>query len=149
MSQIKLGSHVGMAGKEMFLASVKEAKSYGANILMLYTGAPQNTRRKEISELTEGQDPEKFWIILDHQPAEYAKVQQAGGGLIVSGHTHAGQIWPLGLFASLFHFDDMNYGYRQMDTMQALVTSGIAGWGFPIRTEKHCEYLIVNLVPEA
>lgn len=51
MSQIKLGSHVGMAGKEMFLASVKEAESYGANVLMLYTGAPQNTRRKEIEEL--------------------------------------------------------------------------------------------------
>jgi deoxyribonuclease-4 len=40
-----------MAGKEMFLASVKEAASYGANVLMLYTGAPQNTRRKDISEL--------------------------------------------------------------------------------------------------
>lgn len=51
MKNIKLGSHVGMAGKEMFLASVKEAVSYGANVLMLYTGAPQNTRRKEISEL--------------------------------------------------------------------------------------------------
>lgn len=51
MSHIKLGSHVGMAGKEMFLASVKEAESYGANILMLYTGAPQNTRRKEIKDL--------------------------------------------------------------------------------------------------
>lgn len=51
MSKIKLGSHVGMAGKEMFLASVKEAESYGANVLMLYTGAPQNTRRKEIEAL--------------------------------------------------------------------------------------------------
>lgn len=51
MSEIKLGSHVGMAGKEMFLASAKEAASYGANVFMLYTGAPQNTRRKEISEL--------------------------------------------------------------------------------------------------
>lgn len=51
MSQIKLGSHVGMAGKEMFLASAKEAASYGANVFMLYTGAPQNTRRKDISEL--------------------------------------------------------------------------------------------------
>lgn len=51
MSQIKLGSHVGMAGKEMFLASVKEAESYGANVLMLYTGAPQNTRRKDVEEL--------------------------------------------------------------------------------------------------
>ena len=46
-----LGSHVGMSGKEMMLGSVKEALSYGANTFMLYTGAPQNTRRKEISEL--------------------------------------------------------------------------------------------------
>ncbi|MDO4648768.1 MAG: deoxyribonuclease IV [Eubacteriales bacterium] len=49
--KIKLGSHVGMSGKEMFLGSVKEAESYGANVLMLYTGAPQNTRRKDIGEL--------------------------------------------------------------------------------------------------
>ena len=48
---IKIGSHVGMSGKEMFLGSVKEALSYGANTFMVYTGAPQNTRRKEISEL--------------------------------------------------------------------------------------------------
>lgn len=46
-----LGSHVGMNGKEMLLGSVKEAISYGANTFMVYTGAPQNTRRKEISEL--------------------------------------------------------------------------------------------------
>ena len=51
MSKIKLGCHVGKAGKEMFLASAKEAASYGANVFMLYTGAPQNTRRKDISEL--------------------------------------------------------------------------------------------------
>ncbi|MDE7247026.1 MAG: deoxyribonuclease IV [Lachnospiraceae bacterium] len=51
MSKIKIGSHVGMAGKEMFLGSVKEAESYGANVLMLYTGAPQNTIRKEIGAL--------------------------------------------------------------------------------------------------
>ena len=38
MEEIKIGSHVGMAGKEMFLASVKEAERYGANVLMLYTG---------------------------------------------------------------------------------------------------------------
>ena len=48
---LKIGSHVGMSGKEMFLGSVKEALSYGANTFMVYTGAPQNTRRKAISEL--------------------------------------------------------------------------------------------------
>lgn len=50
-NDIKLGCHVGMAGKDMFLASAREAASYGANVFMLYTGAPQNTRRKEIAEL--------------------------------------------------------------------------------------------------
>ncbi len=48
---MKLGSHVGMSGKEMLLGSAKEAISYGANTFMFYTGAPQNTRRKAISEL--------------------------------------------------------------------------------------------------
>ena len=48
---IRLGSHVGMSGKEMFLGSAKEAHSYGANTFMIYTGAPQNTRRKPIEEL--------------------------------------------------------------------------------------------------
>ena len=46
-----LGSHVSMSGKEMLLASSKEAASYGANTFMIYTGAPQNTRRKPIEEL--------------------------------------------------------------------------------------------------
>lgn len=35
----------------MFLGSAKEAHSYGANTFMIYTGAPQNTRRKPIEEL--------------------------------------------------------------------------------------------------
>ena len=48
---LKIGSHVGMSGKDMFLNSAKEAAGYGANTFMVYTGAPQNTRRKEISEL--------------------------------------------------------------------------------------------------
>jgi len=48
---LKIGSHVGMSGKDMFLNSVKEAVSYGANTFMVYTGAPQNTRRKAIEEL--------------------------------------------------------------------------------------------------
>ena len=48
---MKLGSHVSMSGKEMLLGSAKEAVSYGADTFMFYTGAPQNTRRKDISEL--------------------------------------------------------------------------------------------------
>jgi len=50
-SSVLLGSHVSMSGKEMLLGSVKEALSYGANTFMVYTGAPQNTKRKEIKDL--------------------------------------------------------------------------------------------------
>ena len=44
-----IGSHVSF-GSEQILGSVKEAISYGANTFMFYTGAPQNTMRKEIDE---------------------------------------------------------------------------------------------------
>lgn len=46
-----IGSHVSMSGKEMLLGASKEALSYGATTFMIYTGAPQNTRRKAIEEL--------------------------------------------------------------------------------------------------
>src|SRR5699024_7262125 len=48
---VKLGSHVSMSGKKMLLGSSEEATSYGANTFMIYTGAPQNTRRRPIEEL--------------------------------------------------------------------------------------------------
>lgn len=48
---LKLGSHVSMSGKKMLLGSSEEAALYGANTFMIYTGAPQNTRRKPIEEL--------------------------------------------------------------------------------------------------
>ena len=58
---LKLGSHVGMSGKKMMLGSVEEALSYGANTFMIYTGAPQNTRRKDISEL----NIDAAWKLMD------------------------------------------------------------------------------------
>lgn len=50
-NMLKIGSHVSMSGKDMFLNSVREAAGYEANTFMLYTGAPQNTRRKPVEEL--------------------------------------------------------------------------------------------------
>lgn len=60
---IKIGSHVGMSGKDMFLGSVKEALSYNANTFMVYTGAPQNTRRKDLSDL---KIPEAKALMAEH-----------------------------------------------------------------------------------
>lgn len=46
-----IGSHVSMKGKAMLLGAAKEASSYDENVFMIYTGAPQNTRRRPIEEL--------------------------------------------------------------------------------------------------
>ena len=53
-----IGSHVSMSGKKMLLGAAEEAASYQATTFMIYTGAPQNTRRKKIEEMNiaAGQD---------------------------------------------------------------------------------------------
>ena len=45
-----IGSHCNVSGKDMLLGAVRDAISYGANSFMFYTGAPQNTVRRDISE---------------------------------------------------------------------------------------------------
>lgn len=48
---MKIGSHVSMSGKKMLLGASEEATSYGGKTFMIYTGAPQNTRRRPLEEL--------------------------------------------------------------------------------------------------
>lgn len=48
---VLLGSHVSMKGKKMLLGSAEDAANYHSNTFMIYTGAPQNTRRKPIEEM--------------------------------------------------------------------------------------------------
>ena len=59
-----------------------------------------------------------------------------GTALILSGHTHAGQILPIGLISPLFHMNDLNYGYVKESNCRL---------GYPIRTEKHSEYGIIDI----
>ncbi|WP_125604444.1 deoxyribonuclease IV [Lapidilactobacillus bayanensis] len=50
-SDLIIGSHVSMSGKKMLVGAVEEAYSYQANTMMIFTGAPQNTRRKATAEM--------------------------------------------------------------------------------------------------
>lgn len=102
--------------------------------------------RKTIAQLMEGADDGMEWILVDHQPVEYAEAVESGCGLMLSGHTHAGQVWPGGLLADLFHMNELTYGCRKEGELTEVVSSGIAGWGYPVRTEKHSEYVVIHLV---
>ncbi len=99
--------------------------------------------RAEISSLIK--DNGKFILVADHQPTQFQQNIDAGVDLSLSGHTHGGQIFPAGIIGELFRFNDATYGETKIGNYEAIVSSGIAGWGFPIRTEHHSEYMIVTL----
>lgn len=99
--------------------------------------------RKDASELLKDVDINKYIIMMDHQPIEAKENSELGVDLEVSGHTHAGQIWPIGMFNELV--GTLNYGEYNIDKIKVIVTSGFTGWGYPIRTQGHCEYVVMNI----
>lgn len=102
----------------------------------------QSGKRISSKELIKNLDKNKFLLIADHQPNQYIENKNAGFDLQLSGHTHAGQIWPFGIITSSIGFD---YGLLQEDNFNLVVSSGMGLWGVPIRTEEKSEYVIINI----
>lgn len=105
----------------------------------------RDSGRKSSSELLEDIDKNDFLLMLDHQPIDLKKNKELGYDLQLSGHTHGGQIFPIGLMDNIFKVNEMNYGYKNMDNFSIIVSSGMAGWSYSFRTEKHSEYVIINI----
>lgn len=104
--------------------------------------------RAEISSLIDQADSDSFILLLDHQPEDLDENKAAGVNLQLSGHTHAGQIWPTGQLGSLFGVTELNYGYREDGAYHVIVSSGIGGWGYAIRTGGHSEYVVIDVNSE-
>lgn len=101
--------------------------------------------RKSVRELLQGVDAASYIVLLDHRPVELEENASAGVDLQLSGHTHAGQIWPTGQLSELLGINEKNYGMATIGDFHAIVSSGIAGWGYAIRTGGHSEYVIVDV----
>lgn len=101
--------------------------------------------RLSSNELYNKVDKTKFSVLIDHQPVEIQKNIRAGFDLQLSGHTHGGQIFPSGILGEMLGFTEMNYGYNKIDNYNVIVSSGMVGWGYPIRTEGVSEYVIIDL----
>lgn len=101
--------------------------------------------RMSVNALLAEVNPNAFLLVLDHQPNEYKENAEAGMDLILSGHTHAGQFFPLNLVYEVIKLDDGVYGRYQIDNMQAIVTSGFANWNYPVKTAGPAEYIVVDI----
>lgn len=103
--------------------------------------------RLEIRELLEDTDRSLPVILLDHQPYGLDTAAAAGVDLMLSGHTHRGQMAPNHLITRrLFELD---WGYLRKGAMHAVVSSGFGFWGPPVRLGSRSEVIDIRLTFQA
>ena len=91
-------------------------------------------------------DFDGFVAVADHQPNDAQATADAGADLMLSGHTHAGQLFPFKIFYDLFICDacgEYEYGNETL-----IVTAGESGWRLPFRTQSGCAFEIITVMPE-
>ena len=104
--------------------------------------------RKTLREIWEsspyaGKSRELPLIVLDHQPVNTGEAVDFGVDLQISGHTHAGQIWPVSWLVR--KANDFLYGEYSKGNTRFYVTSGLAIWGPPFRIGvARSEYVVIQ-----
>lgn len=99
--------------------------------------------RAELAELMKSANMELPVILMDHQPYDLDIANQNGVDLMVSGHTHRGQIAPAHLITRAIYEND--WGYLQKGSMHSVVTSGYGFWGPPLRIGSRSEIVQINV----
>jgi predicted MPP superfamily phosphohydrolase len=99
--------------------------------------------RQSIAALLSPLDRSMPLIMLDHQPADLIQAAEDGVDLSVSGHTHRGQLMPNHLITrKIFVLD---WGYKRIKKLHAIVSSGFGTWGPPIRIGSRSEVVQINV----
>ena len=82
-------------------------------------------------------------FLLDHSPYQLDAACNNDIALQLSGHTHYGQVWPINYIMELMY--ELPVGYKEMNHTHFFVTSGIQGWGTPIRTVGESEIMVIHV----
>ena len=99
--------------------------------------------RKGVNELI-GSLPDSLPVILmDHRPSEIKQIAGTLTDLLLSGHTHHGQLFPINFITRKVY--DLSMGYRKFGNTHVVVSSGIRLWGFPVRTTGKSEIVVINI----
>lgn len=103
--------------------------------------------RLDLEQIMKEVDLSKPVILLDHQPYDLDIAQKAGIDLMLSGHTHHGQVFPGNFITASIYEND--WGYLKKVSMHSIVTGGFGFWGPPIRigTRSEIVKIQVDFVP--
>ncbi len=82
-------------------------------------------------------------VVMDHQPNDLAEEEKAGVSLVLSGHTHYGQLFPFNLATDLVF--DVDYGYAKKGGTQVIVSCGFGFWATPVRVGSFSEIVQIQL----
>ena len=101
--------------------------------------------RKTIADLLLDIPDDKYIIVMDHEPNDYNAESNSKADLVVSGHTHGGQMIPIRHIGVLVGANDFTYGYTNINNTDFIVTSGISDWALKFKTGVRSEYVIINI----
>ena len=105
--------------------------------------------RCSAGELLPGGPDSHYTLWLDHEPRDFKGAAAAGADLILSGHTHGGQVWPAGAVGMAAR-NERNYGKKQVTPGCAAIVSGGTGtWGYRFRTQGRTEIVCVEVESSA
>lgn len=104
--------------------------------------------REEIATLMDEIPKDRYTIVIDHQPNDYDAEAAAGADLVLSGHTHGGQLIPITKVGEWIGANDATYGYERREHTDFIVTSGISAWSILFKTGCKSEYVNIRIVPE-
>jgi uncharacterized protein len=83
-------------------------------------------------------------ILLKHAPTALEAASNAGVGLMISGHTHEGQVWPFRYITKIL-FKGYDYGHKFFGNTQIITSTGVGTWGPPQRVGTNSEIVIITL----
>lgn len=99
--------------------------------------------RLPLEELLRDVDPQTPILLMDHQPYGLDRAEACGVDVMVSGHTHRGQLAPNHLITRrLFELD---WGYKRKGRLHAVVSSGFGTWGPPLRIGSRSEVIQLDI----
>lgn len=101
----------------------------------------------DLQRALNGRPEEQEVILLAHQPRAVDEAAEQDVGLVLSGHTHGGQMWPW------MHMVGLQQPYlsglhRHGDRTQIYVSEGTGCWGPPLRIGTHTEITKIRLSAE-